>query len=84
MRSLPGYEIIELNVLVDHIHMVIVIPPKCTVSAVIGQMKQFTASRLGEKFGWLGKVYWKGVSSIQSKFSLSSITYIRSIWKGMG
>ena len=51
LRSLPGCEFIELNVLVNHIHMVIVIPPKHTVSAVIGQMKQFTASRLREKFG---------------------------------
>jgi putative transposase len=59
IRSLPGCEIIELNMLVDHIHMVIVMPPKYAVSAVIGQMKQFTASRLREKFGWLGKVYWK-------------------------
>ena len=45
--------------LVDHIHMVIVVPPKYAVSAVIGQIKQFTASRLRGKFGWLGKVYWK-------------------------
>jgi len=59
MRSLPGCEIIELNMLVDHIHMVIVVPPKYAVSAVIGQIKQFTASRLRGKFGWLGKVYWK-------------------------
>ncbi len=59
MRSLPGCEIIELNMLVDHIHMLIIIPPKYSVSAVIGQMKQFMASRLREKFDWLGKVYWK-------------------------
>ena len=59
MRSLPGCEIIELNMQVDHIHMLIVIPPKHEVSAVIGQIKQYTASRLREKFGWLKKVYWK-------------------------
>jgi putative transposase len=44
---------------VDHIHMVMVIPPKYVVSAVIGQMKQYTASRLREKFRWLERVYWK-------------------------
>ena len=59
IRSLPGVEIIELNMQVDHIHMLIVIPPKYRVSAVIGQMEQFTASRLREKFDWLKKVYWK-------------------------
>ena len=59
IRSLPGCEIIELNMPVDHIHMLIGIPPKYAVSAVIGQMKQFTASRLREKSKWFGKVYWK-------------------------
>ena len=42
----------------DHVHMYISIPPKYAVSAVIGQMKQYTASRLREKFVWLEKVYW--------------------------
>ncbi len=37
IRSLPGCEIIELNMQVDHIHMLIVIAPKHEVSAVIGQ-----------------------------------------------
>jgi len=59
IRSLPGCEIIELNMQVDHVHMVIGIPSKYAVSAVIGQMKQFTASRLREEFKWFGKVYWK-------------------------
>jgi len=39
MRSLPGCEIIELNILMDHIHMLIVTPPKYGVSAVIRHMK---------------------------------------------
>ncbi len=59
MRSLPGCEIVELNIQVDHIHMLIVIPPKYAVSAVIVQVKQYTARGLREKFSWLGKVYWK-------------------------
>ena len=36
-----------------------VIPLKYAVSEVTGQVKQYTASRLREKFAWLGKVYWK-------------------------
>ena len=59
MKSLPGCEIIQKNIMVDHIHMVMVIPPRYAVSDVIGRIKQFTASRLREKFAWLGKVYWK-------------------------
>jgi putative transposase len=49
---------VEHSVQVDHIHMLLVIPPKYAVSAVIGQMKQYTASRLRKKFAWLEKVYW--------------------------
>jgi len=56
---MPGEEIVEQNILVDHIHMVIVIPPKNGVGDVIGQIKQFTASCLRKKFDWLDKVYWK-------------------------
>ncbi len=59
VREMPGVEIVEKNILVDHIHMVIIIPPKYAVGDVIGEIKQFTASALRKKFDWLGKVYWK-------------------------
>jgi putative transposase len=44
---------------VDHIHMVMIIPPKYAVSDVIGKLKGKTASELRKKFSWLAKVYWK-------------------------
>ena len=56
---MPGCEILEQNIQVAHIHLLMVIPPKYAVSEVIGQMKQYTASRLRKKFAWLEKVYWK-------------------------
>ena len=59
LRSLPGCEIIEYNIQVDHIHMIMIISPKYSVSDVIGQIKAQTASRLRKKFSWLSKVYWK-------------------------
>jgi len=59
MRSLPGCEIIEYNIQVDHIHMVMIIPPKYKVSEVINRIKAQTASHLRKKFSWLSKVYWK-------------------------
>ena len=59
MKSMPGCEILEQNIQLDHIHMLMVIPPKYAVSDVIGEMKQYTASKLREKFAWLEKVYWK-------------------------
>ena len=59
MKTMPGCVIKEQNIQIDHIHMLIVIPPKYAVSDVIGEMKQYTASKLREKFAWLEKVYWK-------------------------
>jgi putative transposase len=73
MRSLPGCEIIELNMQVDHIHMLIVILPKYGVSAVIGQMKQYTAHKLTEKFSWLGKVYWRERVAWSPGFFVSTV-----------
>ena len=59
LGEMPGCEIVEKNIQVDHIHVVMIIPPKYAVSAVIGRLKSQTASALREKFPWMGKVYWK-------------------------
>jgi putative transposase len=59
MKRMPGCEMIDQNIQLDHIHMLMVIPPKYAVSDVIGEIKQYTASKLREKFVWLDKVYWK-------------------------
>ena len=56
---MPGVEIEELNVQIDHIHMVMIIPPKYSVSEVIGRIKGRTACNLRKKFRWLEQVYWK-------------------------
>jgi len=48
---------IEYNIQVDHIHMVMIIPPKYSVSEVVGQIKGVTASKLRNRFGWLKKRY---------------------------
>ena len=59
MKRMPGCEIIKQNIQDDHVHMLVVIPPKYAVSDVIGEIKQYTASKLRKKFAWLDKVYWK-------------------------
>ena len=56
---MPGVEIIEQNIQVDHIHTIFIIPPKYAVSDVIGEIKAKTAGILRKKFAWLDKVYWK-------------------------
>lgn len=44
---------------VDHIHMVMIIPPKYSVSDVVGRLKGMTGSELRKEFSWLGRGYWK-------------------------
>ena len=55
--DLPGCEIVEQNIQAEHIHTVMIIPPKYAVSAVIGQIKQKSASLLRKKFPFLHEVY---------------------------
>ncbi len=59
LATMPGCEILEHSIQVDHLHMVMVIPPKYAVSDVVGRLKGMTSSRMREKFGWLKKIYWK-------------------------
>jgi putative transposase len=53
MAQLPGCEIVKYNIQSDHIHMVMIIPPKYSVSAAVGKMKGMTSSELRRKFGWM-------------------------------
>ncbi|MDP2276959.1 MAG: IS200/IS605 family transposase [Nitrospirota bacterium] len=59
LKGIPGVEIVEQNIQVDHIHTIMIIPPKYSVSDVIGRIKGQSASKLRKKFTWLEKVYWK-------------------------
>jgi len=58
-KSMPGVEIVQLGIEIDHVHLVIIIPPKYRVSDVIGALKGNSASRLRKMFKWLQKVYWQ-------------------------
>jgi len=53
MAELPGCEIVKYNIQPDHIHMVMIIPPKYAVSTVVGKIKGMTSSQLRKKFGWM-------------------------------
>jgi putative transposase len=59
LKEMPGVEIVEQNIQVDHIHTIMIIPPKYSVSDVIGRIKCKSASRLRKQFIWLEKEYWK-------------------------
>ncbi|OGE89733.1 MAG: hypothetical protein A2722_03530 [Candidatus Doudnabacteria bacterium RIFCSPHIGHO2_01_FULL_50_11] len=59
LRSMPGVGIELIGCDLDHVHLVMDIPPKYAVSDVLGQLKSQSASRLRKKFLWLEDVYWK-------------------------
>jgi putative transposase len=59
LQGMPGCEITECNIQVDHIHILMIIPPRYAVSDVVGRMKGITAHQLRKKFDWLKNVYWK-------------------------
>ena len=48
----------ELNVQKDHIHLVMSLPPKYSVSAVMGFLKGKLSLKLFQRFERLGKKYW--------------------------
>jgi putative transposase len=54
-----GVEILELNVRIDHVHMVVVIPPKISISELMGMVKGKSAIALFQKSHKLKKKpYW--------------------------
>ena len=54
-----GGEIVELNVQVDHVHLLVYVPPKISISAFVGVIKGRTAIRVFNKFKQLKhKPYW--------------------------
>ena len=51
-------EVLELNVKTDHIHLVMSIPPKYSVSNVMGYLKGKLALKLFQRYEQLGRRYW--------------------------
>ena len=51
-------EIVQGNVKPDHIHLVLWIPPKFSVSSIVGYLKGKSALGIFDKFQHLKKRYW--------------------------
>ena len=57
--SIQKCELIELKVQVDHVHLLVMIPPKISVSSFMGTVKGRTAIRVLNKFRKLKQMpYW--------------------------
>ena len=52
-------EVVELNIQNDHVHLLVKVPPKVSISQLVGTVKGWTALRLFTKFPYLKKKpYW--------------------------
>ena len=56
---MPGVSIETIGLDDDHIHMVMEIAPKYSISEVVGRLKGQSSHHMRKTFPWLGKVYWK-------------------------
>ena len=63
--GMPEVEMLEVNHDEDHIHLLLSIPPKMSVSDVVRRIKSTTGRLLKRKFEYMRKAYW-GVDGIGS------------------
>lgn len=64
-KRYPELLVKEINTDLDHVHILISIPPQLSVGKVVGIIKANTARELNIKFPFLREVYW-GTRSIWS------------------
>ena len=54
-----GCEVVELNVQEDHVHLIVMVRPKVSISDLLGTIKGRTAIRVFKQFAYLkDKPYW--------------------------
>ena len=58
LRGMPGVTMETIGIDRDHLHMLLTIPPRYSISSVMGQLKSQLSSRMRKFFPWLAKVYW--------------------------
>ena len=61
----------EFNGEDDHIHCMIVYPPKLSVSQLVNSLKGASSRRIRRAFPWMKKKYWKDVLWSRSYFAAS-------------
>ena len=54
-----GCEVVELNIQCDHVHLLVKVPPKVSISTLMGTIKGKTALQVFRPFSYLKeKPYW--------------------------
>ncbi len=60
VAEMHGIKILEIGVMEDHVHVVVVLPPETSVSRAIGLLKGGSAYELFRKHPNFRKTYWGG------------------------
>jgi len=62
----PDIVLVEKNIQPDHVHILIIIPPRMSVSSAVNILKTNTSANIKKKFPFLKKLYAdeKGVWSV--------------------
>ncbi len=54
-----GCEVVEINIQADHVHLLVKVPPKISISRLLGTVKGKTALQIFKQFPYLKvKPYW--------------------------
>ncbi len=72
-ERIVGVEIVELNAQPEHVHMVVIIPPKYAVSKVVEIIKSRSAKVMRSEFAWFDKPYYDTPSFWSVGFFVSTI-----------
>ena len=52
-------EIEKYSIREDHVHLIIIIPPRYSVSGIVGKIKSNTSREVRKRFNWIKKTYWR-------------------------
>lgn len=68
-----GVELVELNVQPEHVHLVMVIPPRYAPAKVVEILKSQSAKVIRSKITWLDKIYYDTASLWSVGYFISTI-----------
>lgn len=54
-QEIYGYRVMEMDVMPDHVHLLLDVNPQIGIAKIVGQIKGYTAHMLRTEFPWLKK-----------------------------
>jgi putative transposase len=68
------FDVVELAVMPDHVHMFVSAPPEMSPATIIQTVKSITARRMFSRFPGIKKMLWGGALWVRGYFVMSSGT----------